>query len=292
LIVGDIESNFDTIFDKVNNLNKKSPFNCLLCVGNFFSDSLSSLDAIEPYKSGTKTVAIPTYFLGPNTQMQAEIFEKLNIDDANNEICPNLQYLGRKGVYTLAAGFTCAYISGMAVTDNESNKESWQFDKKDIISLKNSCVKNFSSLDDYKGIDFLLTSQWPQGVTEDSTCNASKLISYLTLETRPRYHFCGLNSRHFEKPPFRIPAFSCRSIEPASRFIALAKVNNREKSKFLYALNVQPLSTMRLTDLMLKSTDEIECPYLSLDFNDVVMKTSESGQFFWNMNEGKACTRR
>lgn len=137
----------------------------------------------------------------------------------------------------------------------------------------------------FSGIDFLLTSQWPSGMIEEEA-NTSKLISFLSLGVKPRYHFCGLNDKHFEKAPFRFPAQNSRSIEAASRFIALAKQNNTTKSKFLYALNVAPLSTMRLTDLMQKSTDEIECPYISIDFSDFGSQASDTKQFFWSQDEG------
>lgn len=206
---------------------------------------------------------------------------KIN-DEENNEICENLHYLGRKGVFTLASGFTVAYLSGTEA--KEGSKEQWQFDKKDIIAVRNSCLKNFANMDDYRGIDFLLTSQWPSGIVEDEP-NTSKLISFLSLGVKPRYHFCGMNDKHYEKPPFRYPAQNTRSIEAVSRFISLAKQNNKTKSKFLYALNASPVSTMRLTDLMQKSTDEIECPFISIDFSDFGSQASESTQFFWSQED-------
>lgn len=48
---GDIESNFDAVFNKVRSLSAKTNFNFLLCVGNFFGDSAGSLD---DYKTGKK----------------------------------------------------------------------------------------------------------------------------------------------------------------------------------------------------------------------------------------------
>lgn len=228
-------------------------------------------------------VPIPTYILGANSEEQQKLFETFEINDEKNEICENLNYLGRKGVFTLASGFTVAYLSGRE-SENEEDKSSWQFDKKDIVALRNSCVKNFTNMEDYRGIDFLLTSQWPFGVLDDEP-DTSKLVSFLSLGVKPRYHFCGLNDKHFEKAPFRFPAQNVRSVEPVSRFIALAKQNNKTKSKFLYALNIQPLATMRLTDLMQKSTDEIECPYLSINFNEIAGKNAtDNVQFFWNMD--------
>lgn len=220
--------------------------------------------------------------MGPNSDEQSKLYETFKINDESNELCENLNYLGRKGVFTLASGFTVAYLSG--TEGKEGSKEPWQFDKKDVIAVRNSCLKNFTNMDDYRGIDFLLTSQWPSGMIEDEP-NTSKLISFLSLGVKPRYHFCGINNKHFEKAPFRFPAQNCRSIEAVSRFIALAKQNNTTKSKFLYALNVAPLATMRLTDLMQKSTDEIECPYIAIDFSDISAQGNETTQFFWN-NDG------
>lgn len=259
---------------------KKSNFEILLCVGSFFNGS--SAGNIEDYKTGKKKVPIPTYILGPNSDEQQQLYDFLNITDESNEICENLHYLGRKGVFTLAAGFSVAYMSGIECP-KDGNKESWQFDKKDIIAVRNSCLKNFTNMDDYRGIDFLLTSAWPTGINEETS---SKLISFLALGAKPRYHFCGINNQHFEKPPFRFPSQGGRSIDSVSRFIALAKQNNTTKSKFLYALNVAPVSVMRLTDLVQRSTDEIECPYIKIDFSEFGANTNENVQFFWNCEDG------
>lgn len=215
--------------------------------------------------------------MGANSEEQAKLYESFKISDEQNEVCENLNYLGRKGVFTLASGFTVAYLSG---TEGE---KSWQFDRKDIIGVRNSSLKNFTNMDDYRGIDFLLTSQWPAGMVEAEE-NTSMLVSFLSLGVKPRYHFCGINNKHFEKAPFRFPA---QNVQAASRFISLAKQGNKTKAKFLYALNIAPVSTMRLTDLLQKSTDEIDCPYTSIDFSDIAGKTNESTQFFWNVDEGK-----
>jgi hypothetical protein len=265
----------------------------MLCVGNFFSDSDEGL---QKYKTGIKTVPIPTYILGPNSKEQEEIYSKLGIDETNNEICPNLSYLGRRGVYTLSSKFTIAYVSGKEVPAGET-KEPWHFDKKDVITVRNSAFKNFSNIDEFRGIDFLLTSQWAAGINETNEKDSSKLLSFLSLNVKPRYHFCALNDVHFEKAPFRMPAANARSIEPISRFIALAKVNNPAKNKFLYAMNIQPLSEMRLTELMMRSTDEIECPYVSMNFSETVKEEDTSNvQYFWGEsgddNRGKRRNRR
>lgn len=291
LICGDVESKFDAIFDKVRNLHKKSNFSFLICVGNFFSDNDDG--SLDKYKALEKQIPIPTYILGPNSEAQEKIYEKYEIREESNEICPNLFFLGKRGIYTLAAGFTLAYLSGIE-KKGEGEKKGWQYDKSDIVALRNACVKNFSNIDDYRGIDFLLTNEWPSGIEGKDEENSSKLISFLSLNVKPRYHFCGSRNKHFEKAPFRVPALNARSIEPVSRFIALAKVNNAEKSKFLYALNAQPLSTMRLTELMQKSTDEIDCPYIAMDFSGDIKESQEQiqQQFFWSHNDGSNLGKR
>lgn len=47
----------------------------------------------------------------------------------------------------------------------------------------------------------------------------------------------------------------------ATRFIALAKVGNVEKQKWLYALSIDPIDKMRAMDLYQPTTDQTECPY-------------------------------
>lgn len=47
-----MNGNFNVLFSRVESIVKKSgPFDVLLCVGNFFNDDNSQLDA---YKMGTK----------------------------------------------------------------------------------------------------------------------------------------------------------------------------------------------------------------------------------------------
>lgn len=74
------------------------------------------------------------------------------------------------------------------------------------------------------------------------------------------------------------------SIFLLSRFISLAEVGS--KSKNIYALNVTPVDKMKLIDLIQKTTDETECPYLQLDFSKFVPRrlNQESQQYFYDMN--------
>lgn len=89
--------------------------------------------------------------------------------------------------------------------------------------------------------------------------------------------------------------FICRNVarpnsqfELATRLIALASVGNAAKSKFIYALNATAVDKMRLTDLIQKTTNEIPCPYDSMQFTAPGLKTASNAngnqQYFYDMN--------
>lgn len=79
----------------------------------------------------------------------------------------NLTYLGRRGLYTLTNGTKIAYLSGKEKSIDGPDEELY-FQMDDIESVRNSCLVNKSISSDYRGIDILLTSQWPYGVTDDN----------------------------------------------------------------------------------------------------------------------------
>jgi hypothetical protein len=47
----------------------------------------------------------------------------------------------------------------------------------------------------------------------------------------------------------------------ATRFIALAKVGNTLKHKWLYAFSLTPIDQMSASDLYQETTDQTDCPY-------------------------------
>lgn len=87
--------------------------------------------------------------------------------------------------------------------------------------------------------------------------------------------------------------------ELATRFIALASVGNAGKNKFIYALNIANVDKMRLTDLIQKTTNEIPCPYDSMQFSilgvQTTAKVAEQQQFFYDFsveNDGMPSKKR
>lgn len=199
--------------------------------------------------------------------------------EENGELCSNLTYLGKRGIYTASSGVKIAYLSG---TEAPSSNEL-HFDKDDIELVKNAALAS-TLASDFRGVDILMTSQWPKGIDPTQDDSASALISFLSTQIRPRYHFCGLNGKHYEHLPFRVPANECTQLQLSTRFISLAEFGS--KSKNIYALNVTPVEKMKMIDLIQKTTDETESPYQSLDFTGILPRrmTSESNQYFYDMN--------
>lgn len=111
----------------------------------------------------------------------------------------------------------------------------------------------------------------------------SNLLSWLSIELKPRYHIAGLEGQYYERPPFRIVSKNGEKSEVSTRFISLARVGNPDKQKWVYALSLTPVDRMRLTDLVQQTTDETNCPY-SYDFTLNAGKNEENVQYFYNMN--------
>lgn len=140
---------------------------------------------------------MPTYILGPNKFEHAKQYDGLD----DGEICPNLTYLGRRGLYTVSSGLKIAYVSGLEARDSEASSIN-NFKMDDVKAVANACLASNNTTGEYRGIDILISSQWPNGARENEP-NASELLSWLCTEIKPRYHFCGYNDSYFEPPPFR-----------------------------------------------------------------------------------------
>lgn len=95
-------------------------------------------------------------------------------------------------------------------------------------------------------IDILLTNEWPTEIahlakTQPQNFSADwgvPAISTLLSHAQPKYHFVS-NSSHptfWEREPFRWP-----TSKHVTRFISLAQLGNKEKSRWFYAFNLPPV---------------------------------------------------
>ncbi|KAH9519188.1 hypothetical protein Btru_074929 [Bulinus truncatus] len=279
LVAGDVEGNFDQLFKRVQSIQKKSGnFDLLLCVGDFFGPNLSSW---EPYKTKKLKVPVSTLILGP-TKPELTIFFN-GVD--GSELCDGVTYLGKQGRFTGSSGLQIAYLSGFESSTGKG--DDCTFTAEDCYSL----IAPITSDPNYKGIDILMTSQWPKGVEKygsstnvsEETFPSSSCIAELARVLRPRFHFAGLEDIFYERQPYRNHQVLLESARPVTRFIGLAKVANKEKQKYLYAFNIVPLSKMDAAELVKQPDDVTECPYTASG----VLSTKQeekSQQFFYDMN--------
>lgn len=283
LICGDVNGKVKTLFTRVENINKKNgPFDFLLCVGNFFG---SSSKEWKQYQVGRLSAPVPTYVLGPNDEQHVSMYQCSNGD----ELASNINYLGKRGLFTTSSGLKICYVSGVEGT----SPGDCTFTAADVTKVRESCVRGQPS---YRGVDILLTSAWPSGVTRldpkamDRPPPGSPLLAWLAVHAQPRYHFCGLEGIYYERPPYKNLDTGCDSGAHCTRFMALAPVGNVKKQKWLFALSLMPIDLMRVSELRQQTTDQTDLPYtgIALSYSCTgVAEQHQRSQFFYDMPSDK-----
>jgi len=79
---------------------------------------------------------------------------------------------GQTGVYNESSGLKIAYLGGLDASNKSSAKDTiCEFNHEEIRNLR---IQLESEKGEFKGVDILITSQWPQGVHRLSQ---NKLVS-------------------------------------------------------------------------------------------------------------------
>ncbi|XP_069543627.1 LOW QUALITY PROTEIN: CWF19-like protein 1 [Brachyistius frenatus] len=258
LACGDVEGRLNGLFGRVQAIQKKTgQFDLLLCVGEFLGRRRREAEW-QLYKSGAKKAPIHTYVLGAASQETAKKFP--NAD--GGELAENITYLGRRGVFTGVSGLQIAYVSGREAPQEPAPAHC--FTSKDLSALVTPLTGNSK----FRGVDILLTSQWPRGVWHfgnnpevNTKFCGSGCVADLADKLKPRYHFAALEGAHYERLPYRNHVILQENAQHVSRFIALATVNNPAKKKYLYAFNIVPMKTTDPSELVKQPQDVTENPY-------------------------------
>uniref|UniRef100_A0A8D3CJA9 CWF19-like protein 1 n=1 Tax=Scophthalmus maximus TaxID=52904 RepID=A0A8D3CJA9_SCOMX len=279
LACGDVEGRLNALFNRVQTIQKKTgQFDLLLCVGEFFGTTPEAEAEWQLYKTGAKKVPIHTYILGAASQEMAKNFPSAD----GCELADNITYLGRRGVFTGVSGLQIAYVSGREAPQEPAPAHC--FTAKDLSAL----VSPLTASSKFRGVDILLTSQWPRGVwhyannpeVNTKFCGSGS-VANLADKLKPRYHFAALEGAHYERLPYRNHVVLQENAQHVSRFIALATVNNPAKKKYLYAFNIVPMKTMDPSELVKQPQDVTENPYR----RPAKDKTEEpAAQFFFDLS--------
>ncbi|XP_058482037.1 CWF19-like protein 1 [Solea solea] len=259
LACGDVEGKLNALFNRVQTIQKKTgQFDLLLCVGEFFGTSPEAEAEWQQYRSGAKKVPIHTYILGAASRETVKNFPSAD----GCELAENITYLGRRGVFTGVSGLQIAYVSGREASQEPA--PSHCFTAKHLSALVESLTNNAK----FRGVDVLLTSQWPRGAwlygnntdVNTKSCGSGS-VANLADKLKPRYHFAALEGAHYERLPYRNHVVLQENAQHVSRFIALATVNNPAKKKYLYAFNIVPMKSMDPSELVKQPQDVTENPY-------------------------------
>lgn len=79
---------------------------------------------------------------------------------------------GRRGLYTGSSGLTVAYLSGIETSSGggrEVVRDDTHFTAVDVDDLRQS----LTGVGQFRGVDLLLTSQWPRGIVKYATAAVS-----------------------------------------------------------------------------------------------------------------------
>ncbi|XP_075900353.1 CWF19-like protein 1 [Nelusetta ayraudi] len=260
LACGDVEGRLGALFNRVQAIQKKTgQFDLLLCVGQFFGTTAEAEEEWRQYKSGAKKAPIHTYVLGATSQETVKNYPSSD----GCELADNITYLGRRGVFTGVSGLQVAYVSGREAVQEPSPAHC--FSSQDLAAL----VEPLSGGTKFRGVDILLTSQWPRGVwhfannppeINTKSCGSSA-VAQLANRLKPRYHFAALEGVNYERLPYRNHEVLQENAQHVTRFIALAAVNNPAKKKYLYAFNIVPMKSMEPAELVKQPQDVTENPY-------------------------------
>ncbi|XP_050674413.1 CWF19-like protein 1 isoform X2 [Leptidea sinapis] len=235
----------------------------------------------------TKKVPVTTYVFGPSDGNHVKYY-----CEEGSEIVPNVIYMGKRGIFTTSADVKIAYLTGLSRRELGKDIPMCTFEPSDCSAVRDACYRGQT---EYRGVDVLITTLWPSGIQQDEVQKVdvaeerlSNLIAWLSIHLKPRYHFVPSIDKFYERQPYRNQSTHQDYRECATRFIALSSVGNKAKEKWIYACSLQPITKMRMTDLLQGTTDETPCPYdpdlLKQHQPGKVVKISGNGQFFFNMD--------
>jgi len=259
LITGDVEGNFDFLLSKIEQLSQKQSFDFCLCVGKTLSVNFNP----NQFNLDNKKIPLPIYFV--DTSEFSPILHTLHPNGI--EVVPNLTFLGKSGIKNIQ-GISVAYLSGK-IKDSSNPYQSQAkkfnagyYDAEDLDNI----INNQDTLSS-KGIDILLTSEWPQGFDSNlpeklsyQIKNQSFDVTNLVNTLKPRYHIVGLENFFYKRP-----AYSNDGKTFITRLIGIAKVpkdsNTQTKQQYIYALQLKGIEEMTQEELAVKPSDTTANPY-------------------------------
>ncbi|KAL4955542.1 CwfJ C-terminus 2-domain-containing protein-like protein [Aspergillus filifer] len=246
VVIGNVNCELQDVFTKLAKLHLKQNFSFAIIAGDLFGECTSEheLQQMTALLQGSIAVPLPTYFTLGNRALPARVIEQI---EANDEVCPNLYFLGKRGTLKTSEGIRIVALGGSLVEgDATGNKYHPSHTESDARALKGA-----------HSADILLTHQWPKGIRngskvalpEDATPpQETQCIADICSALKPRYHLSSTDGFFYEREPFfHLPTQDEPDAKPLTRFISLAPYSKTSKQKWMYAFTLDPKAPHPLT---------------------------------------------
>ncbi|XP_050424334.1 CWF19-like protein 1 [Adelges cooleyi] len=283
LVCCGVKGQFRAFINHIEGLfSKKGSFDYVFCIGDFFGDDDSdSNKEWEQFINTNKIVSVPVYILGPNKKQHEKYYHNLK----NQQLAPNIYYLGKHGVFTTTDGLKIGYVSGIQ-SSSKSNNEEFMFNYDSLVQFKDSCHRS-----GHVPLDILLTSPWPtdicnkervEGSIKDNLLDKNleaPLLSWIADNLTPRYHFAGMQGFFYQRSPYKN-----HNSNVITRFVGIGDYykNKHSKQKWLYGFVISPGSIQHKMDYTV--TDS---PYITDTSQYTIGSAPNIKQYFYNTELNK-----
>lgn len=255
-------------------LHTKQNFTMAVIVGDLFPPEASDDgnsggdELLRKLLRGEFEIPLPVYFSIGRSEMSEAVTKRLEycLEEHAGEVCPNLVFLGRKGVLVTSEGVRVVVLGGRlgAPQDEQEGEGGDEGHRENTRPWYTEAEANV--LRGANSADILVTYDWPADVDRNSKVpianggssdgkgllprGGSTPVRELARRLRPRYHFVSGGERVFwEREPYRNEGVERESESEkgyseamggvglgvgATRFIALADWGNEGKVKVRY----------------------------------------------------------
>ncbi|KJZ78346.1 hypothetical protein HIM_02384 [Hirsutella minnesotensis 3608] len=238
IVLGSLNGQLEPALNKLGALHAKNSFAVAILAGDVFTPETDPA-VIDALTSGVLTVPLPTYFTVGTHPFPEKIAGKIEADE---EICPNLHYLGKRSVTKTSDGIRITTLGGLVDTNlvgGQSKEQHLPFHTED----------DAKALRGANHTDILLTSMWPADIwngssvalepSQQASIQSTKAIADLCASLKPRYHISASPGAFFyEREPFSHPSEENSDKNTVTRFISMAPWANQAKAKAMYAFSL------------------------------------------------------
>ncbi|KAL3492198.1 CwfJ C-terminus 2-domain-containing protein-like protein [Aspergillus germanicus] len=247
IVIGNVNCELQDVFTKLAKLHVKQSFSFAIIAGDLFGECSTEqeLKQMTDLLSGHIAVPLPTYFTLGSKPLPARVIEQI---EANDEVCPNLYFLGKRGTLKTSEGIRIVALGGnLEETTDSKDKYHPGYAESDARTLIGA-----------HHADILLTHQWPKGIQTGSKVpfpedvappQETQCIADLVSALKPRYHLSSTQDGFFyeREPFFHLPTEDSPDAKPLTRFISLAPYSKTSKQKWMYAFTLDPKAAPALT---------------------------------------------